>query len=453
MVTPKDVEVEGQEGEILHEAGSSESDPSPPPSGTPGGPQAGSGGGDGDAGADGDDANKRTDGHRDGPPPPPPTPVGEGPPFAPTPPPPPPPGPPPPAVPRRHRVRRIVGGVFVLLLIAFVVSAAVVPLPWYAFRPGSVRDTEPLVSVEGDTPTYRSEGSIGYTTVSLRQTTLFGLIQGWYDDDVDIHPEDEVLGDRSSDENRSFNLQLMDNSKNVATQVALERLGYRVRVTSSGSTVLRVEPGSPAEGKLDVGDTIVAVGGDRINDPEDLPNLMGDDAPGDRVTVTVESLDGDDRRDVTMTLEAAPDDPERGVMGVLVQPRDLQYDFPVDVEIDTGDVGGPSAGLAFTLAILDDLTAGELTGGERVAVTGEILDDGTVGPIGGTAQKAAAVRHEGIDTFLVPRADYEDALTRAGDVNVVPIDDLDDALNALADLGGNADDLPQVGAEEANGRR
>jgi PDZ domain-containing protein len=332
---------------------------------------------------------------------------------------------------------------------AFVVSAAVVPLPWYAFRPGSVRDTEPLVTVGGDTPTYPADGSIGYTTVSLRQTTLFGLIQGWLDDDVDIHPEDEVLGNRSSDENRSFNLQLMDNSKNVATQVALERLGYRVRVTSSGSTVLRVEPGSAAEGKLEVGDTIVAVGGERINDPEDLPNLMGDAAPGDRVTVTVESLDGD-RRDVTMRLQASPDDPRKGIMGVMVQPRDLHYDFPVDVQIETGDVGGPSAGLAFTLAILDDLTPGELTGGERVAVTGEILADGTVGPIGGTAQKAAAVRQEGIGTFLVPRADYRDALTRAGDVNVVPVDDLDDALHALADLGGNADDLPRVGASASH---
>jgi PDZ domain-containing protein len=440
MVTPKDVEVEGQEGEILHEAGSSESHPSPPPPGTSGAGATRGGSADGNGDGDGEaDADR----HGDGPPPPAP-PAGEGPPSMPP--------PPPPAVPRRRRTRRIAGGVLALLVTAFVVSAAVVPLPWYAFRPGSVRDTEPLVSVGGDTPTYRSEGSIGYTTVSLRQTTLFGLVQGWLDDDVDIHPEDEVLGDRSSDENRSFNLQLMDNSKNVATQVALERLGFRVRVSSSGSTVLQVEPGSAADGQLEPGDTIVAVGDDRINDPEDLPNLLRDDSPGDRVTVTVESLEGD-RRDVTMTLEPSPDDPSRGIMGVMVQSRDLQYDFPVDVQIETGDVGGPSAGLAFTLAILDDLTAGELTGGERVAVTGEILDDGTVGPIGGTAQKAAAVRHEGIDTFLVPRADYEDALTRAGDVNVVPIDDLDDALNALADLGGNADDLPQVGAEEANGRR
>ncbi|HEY8525435.1 MAG TPA: PDZ domain-containing protein [Acidimicrobiales bacterium] len=329
-------------------------------------------------------------------------------------------------------------------------SAAVVPLPWYAFRPGSVRDTEPLLTVSGDIETYPSEGSIGYTTVSLRQTTLFGLIQGWLDDDVDIHPEDEVLGDRDPDENRTFNLQLMDDSKQVATQVALERLGYEVHVSSTGSTVVAVEPDAPADGKLEVGDTIVAVDGERIDERDDLPRLMEGKAPGDRVTVTVESLEGERRRE-TMTLAAAPDDANRGIMGVRVHPRDVEYDFPIDIEIDTGDVGGPSAGLAFTLAILDDLTPGELTGGERVAVTGEILPNGDVGPIGGTAQKAAAVREAGIDVFIVPRADYEDALRTAGDVRVIPVDDLDDALEALADLGGNADRLPQVGAEGGAG--
>ena len=364
-----------------------------------------------------------------------------------------PPPPPPPSVGRRwYRRGQVWLGIFSMLLLAFVVSAAMVPLPYYAFEPGSVRDTDPLLSVGDDTRIYESEGSIGYTTVSLTRTTLFGLVRGWIDDDVDIHPEDEVLGDRDSDENRTFNLALMDNSKQVATQVALEHLGYDVPVSSTGSTVLQVEPDTPADGELAVGDTIVAVGEEEIDDPEDLSRLMEGDAPGDEITVTVESIEGE-TRDVTMTLTAAPDDADRGVMGVLVQPRDLTYDFPIDVQIETGDVGGPSAGLAFTLAILDDLTPGELTGGRSVAVTGEIRSDGSVGPIGGTAQKAAAVRQAGIDVFIVPTADYEAALTRAGDVEIVPVDTLEEALDALSEMGGNADDLPRIGEEaEAAGR-
>jgi PDZ domain-containing protein len=351
------------------------------------------------------------------------------------------------------RGRRVSGGqiaavVVVLLLTAFVVSAAVVPLPYYAFKPGSVRDTDSLISVGEGTQLYPPEGSINYTTVSLRQATLFGLVAGWIDDDVDIHPEDEVLGDRDADENRSFNLALMDNSKNVAAQVALEKLGYEVPVSSDGAIVVRVEPDSPADGTLVPGDTITSVDGTALDAPEALSDVMADKVPGDEITATVEDIDGAER-DEAITLAPAPDDATRGVMGVLVQPRDVRYDFPIDIQIETGDVGGPSAGLAFTLGLLDDLTPGELTGGVDVAATGEIGPDGTVGPVGGTGQKAATVRDAGIGVFLVPSADYADAEARAGDVQVIAVDTLDDALDALAELGGNADDLPQIGAEAA----
>ena len=342
---------------------------------------------------------------------------------------------------KRRRLRTYLAVVGVLLVTGFVVSATVVPLPYYAFRPGAVRETESLISVGGDTEVFPAEGSISYTTVSLRQATLFGLIQGWLDDDVDIHPEEDVLGDRDADENRTFNLALMDDSKNVAAQVALEELGYDVPVTCDGQQVVDVSKGSAADGVLTPGDTIVAVDGEAITAPDDLQRMMDGKKPGDSVRLSVEKP-GDAATDVDVTLTPAPDDPARGVVGVVVQPRNVSYDFPVDVEIDTGDVGGPSAGLAFTLGILDDLTPGELTGGEAVAVTGTISPDGTVGPVGGTGQKAAAVRNAGIDTFLVPTADYEDAEARAGDVHVVPIDNVDEALAALADLGGNGLDLP-----------
>jgi Lon-like protease len=118
------------------------------------------------------------------------------------------------------------------------------------------------------------------------------------------------------------------------------------------------------------------------------------------------------------------------------------------VSFDTGDVGGPSAGLAFTLALIDVLTPGELTGGERVAVTGAIGADGTVIPVGGTAQKAAAVRRAGIGVFLVPAEDYADALQTAGDVEVIEVTSVDGALRELVRLGGDRLEVPSVGAEE-----
>jgi PDZ domain-containing protein len=355
----------------------------------------------------------------------------------------------PPADPPRRRrpVGRIVAGVSAVLLTAFLLGAAFVPLPYYLYRPGSVRDTEPLIEVEG-TRVYPSDGSIGYTTVSLRQATLLGLAQGWLDDDVDVFDRDRVLQGRDVDENREVNLQMMSDSKQVATQVALERLGYDVEMTV-GQAVVEVTPEMPAEGRLEVGDIITAVDGESFDDGEDLTRLLGDDAPGTTITATVQTSAGT-QRDVELALAASPNEPDRGVMGVRVMEVVLAYDFPVDVTIDTGDVGGPSAGLAFTLALLDDLTPGDLTGGDDVAVTGTIAGDGSVGPVGGTGQKAAAVRDEGIDLFLVPTADYEAAVARAGDdLEVVAVDTIDEALAALGERGGNVDELPERGETAA----
>jgi PDZ domain-containing protein len=346
------------------------------------------------------------------------------------------------ARPARRPRRRIWPIALTVLLVTFVVGAATVELPYYAYRPGSVRDTEPLIAV-ADEETFPSSGTISYTTVSLRQATLLGMLMGWLDDDVDVFPREKVLGDRNAEENRTLNLQMMDTSKQVATQVALERLGHPVDVSITGETVVNVLPDLPADGVLEPGDTITAVNGERLDEPDDLTRLLADDSPGDEVTITVEPPSGSQPRDVELALGADPDDPDRAIIGIEVTGRGINFDFPVDVAIDTGDVGGPSAGLAFTLAIIDDLTPGDLTGGADVAVTGTISSDGTVGPVGGTGQKAAAVRAQGYDVFLVPTADYEAARQHAGDVEVIAVDTLDEALAALGDLGGNVDELPQ----------
>jgi len=357
-------------------------------------------------------------------------------------------GPPPTTAPRPHRGRRIAATIAAGLFVAFLIGAAFVPLPYYLFKPGSVRDTEPLISIQ-DAKIYPSDGSIGYTTVSLRQATALGLLRGWLDDDIDVFSRDEVLQGRNVNQNRQLNLQMMDNSKQVATQVALQRLGFDVKVTA-GQVVERVMPDMPADGVLTPGDVIVAIDGQPFDDANDLSRILADAPPGKTITATVRPHDGSAERDVQLTLAPSPDDPSKGVMGVGVVPVILDYDFPLDITIDTGNVGGPSAGLAFTLGIIDDLTPGDLTGGHDVAVTGTIAGDGTVGRVGGTGQKAAAVRAKGIKLFLVPRADYADAQAHAGkDLQVVPVDNLDDALRVLADHGGNGLDLPQVGAQDS----
>jgi Lon-like protease len=123
-------------------------------------------------------------------------------------------------------------------------------------------------------------------------------------------------------------------------------------------------------------------------------------------------------------------------LGVALATRNAQFAFPLRVTIDTGKVGGPSAGLAFTLALLDDLDPADLTGGQKVAVTGTIDTTGRVGPVGGVAQKAAAARRNGAVAFLVPPEEEHDARRHAGRMSVVVVRTLDDALGALAQLGG-----------------
>jgi PDZ domain-containing protein len=160
---------------------------------------------------------------------------------------------------------------------------------------------------------------------------------------------------------------------------------------------------------------------------------------------------GDGTRTGEIELIAAGGDDDRTIIGF--QPFDTaRADLPFDVDIDSGAIGGPSAGLAFTLTLIDELTPGELTGGRRVAVTGTISLDGTVGAIGGLAQKTSAVRQQGATVFLVPTAQGEADIARArevagDDVEIVPVATLDEALAALADLGGNGLELGTPGAD------
>lgn len=332
-----------------------------------------------------------------------------------------------------------------MVFLAGGVSAAAnyVHLPYYEFHPGSARPVASLVSVEG-ADTYPVEQPIAYTTVSLRQSTILSFIRSQFDDDVEVLGEDAVLGDRTPTENRELNLQLMDTSKLDAVRSALVALGYDVPITIDGEIIVDIEAGSAADGVVQAGDVITAIDGETLDDLEDVQRIMTGRAPGETVALTIEGVDDGAAREVDLELGAAADDASRGIIGVLLQPRNFDYQFPFDVVIDSGNVGGPSAGLAFTLGVLDLLTPGDLTGGNRVAVTGTIDASGNVGLVGGVPQKTAAVVADGYDVFLVPSAEVEMAAERAGDdVEVIGVDTLDDALVALSSLGGSGLSAPR----------
>ncbi len=327
-------------------------------------------------------------------------------------------------------------------LVLALIGAAVVPVPYVALRPGSVRPVTEQVLVEG-APSFAPGESIAYTTVSVGPTTLLEALVGWLDDDVDVLPEERVRGGRSEEENRRYNAQLMDTSKLSAVAVALDHLGEDVQIRTSGTVVRQIAEGSPAASALELDDVIVAVDGEAVDVPDEIGTLLQVGGPGVEHTLVVERPAGSaEQTEVSVTTVAADDDPERAIIGIAPEDRIVGFDFPIEVTIDSGTVGGPSAGLAFTLAVLDVLTPGELTGGRRVAVTGTMALDGTVGPVGGGAQKAITVRDSGYEVFLVPSAELAEVQEAVGDnLQVIAVDTLAEALEALDSLGGNAGSL------------
>jgi Lon-like protease len=343
---------------------------------------------------------------------------------------------------RRWLLASVVGG---LLFLSLSIGAAFVTVPYYAYSPGRLFDTKGVISVEG-ADQYPADGSISFATVSLRgPLTLWGFGWAFVEPNSTIVEQRRVLGDADPDEGRQRNLQLMDVSTQTSSYVALERLGYEVELTGTGAMVVGIESGFPAERVLEIGDTIVSVDGVPISLTQDLIATVSDQPPGTRVELGVTPLGSTEVEQRLLSLAAREDDPTRGFLGIRAQTRDLAFDFPFSIRFLTAGVGGPSAGLAFSLTLLDQLTPGDLTGGLDVAVTGTLDLAGNVGPIGGLEHKAVAARRAGVDLFIVPAAsrdeDLEAARRRVGDrVQIVPVWTLDEALEAMVEAGG--DPLP-----------
>jgi PDZ domain-containing protein len=350
------------------------------------------------------------------------------------------------------RTRRVA-----LLVAAFVfVSgffwwAGSADLPYYAIAPGSAVDTSGLVQVSGDHG-HEPDGKILLTTVSLGKVTLLQALEGWLDPAIDVVKEEIIAGpDVNEEQLRQQNLDAMEQSKKSAIGVAFEELGVDA-ITSKGVEVLEVVAGSPADkAGIVAGEMIVGVDGRPTDLDIKAVRALGAHEPGDEVTLEIAPADGGPTHDVEATLAEHPDIPGRAFLGVSLQTKDLQFDFPFDVTVQSERIGGPSAGLAFTLEVLDYLTPGELTGGAKVATTGTIELDGSVGEVGGVAQKTIAVRRSGATLFLVPSAELATAKRFAGDdLEVLPVDTLDDALAALATVGGNGLALPKLDADGAS---
>lgn len=336
-------------------------------------------------------------------------------------------------------------------------TGEVEPTP-YALTPASADPVNSRI-VFGDLPDdverYDTSNSFVFVTVTAPSQSVLSWFVGRGDPAIDFLTEEDKFGVRTPQQRREFNLQLMRSAEQEAQFVALSKLGFDVDITTGEVIVQEVicaetaEDGScaeffPSDEQIDPADRILEADGRSLGSVDDLSEVLAEKEPGDTVELRIDRP-GEGEQTVTVELSASPDDPDRTIVGFV--PFDTRaIELPFEVDIDTGDIGGPSAGLAFTLALIDELSPGELTGDRDVAVTGTISLDGSVGAIGGLPQKVSAVRQNGFEVFLVPASQPEfddpDQVQRleevAGDdVEIVPVENLDEALEALAERGGD----------------
>jgi len=334
--------------------------------------------------------------------------------------------------PRRPRWPLAVA-VLAFLLAGSLVAAWNVTLPYYAFSPGPVGDAIEAIEVS-EHATFRPEEELLMLTVSSQSVNPIEAILAAFDPTVDLVRRLALRQpDESDEEFAARNQASMDISKETAITVALRRLGFEVVTRSEGVAIAEVLAGVPAADVLQVGDVIVTVEGQPVELPGQIAPLLADNDVGD--TVLIELRRGEGTETVDVVLAGRESDPTEPIIGISASALNPTFEYPFPVDIDAGLIGGPSAGMMYTLAVMELLTPGSMVEGRIVAGTGTIDENGNIGPIGGIRQKVVAAEAAGAEVMLVPASNYDEALSaprRAMDL--IPVSTLTEALIALEAL-------------------
>ncbi|WP_342512704.1 SepM family pheromone-processing serine protease [Sporosarcina sp. FSL K6-1522] len=335
------------------------------------------------------------------------------------------------------------------IILVIIAILLVYPLDAYISQPGGAYDLAPLVEVtDGDQD---DVGTFSLMTISVSKATPFLYMYSKFSDNKKLLPANQVRRDGEND--KEYNVRqrrMMSGSQFNAITVAFEKAGLPVDVDYNGIFVTMVLEGGAADGILEAGDRIHAVDGTELTESGQFFTLIDDKKLGDDMLLSVDRRDK--LRDVTVTLKEIPDSEGRAGLGVRFE-EDRVLTTDPEVEFKTSDIGGPSAGLMFTLEIMNRLLDEDLTKGYNIAGTGEMLEDGTVGRIGGADFKVIAADQAGVEIFFAPADDlpaevkaanpgimtnYEEAVKTAEKIGttmtIVPVITIDDALDYLASL-------------------
>lgn len=347
-------------------------------------------------------------------------------------------------------------GLIAVAIIA-ITTIALVPSPYVIENPGPVYDVLSTVEVEGDDvalieipveETFPTQGALDMLTVSIRgnrenPVNWLDIALAWLDPSKAVVPIDSIYPEgQTVDQANEENAVLMTSSQQEAIAAALVNLDYDVSTVVSVGTV---GEGTPAEGVLEEGDVITKFNGVAVTDASQLRDAIKANGVDDEATISV-TRDGK-ALNLPITPVLSDTDEPTPIVGIVLASA---YEFPFEVTIQLEDVGGPSAGQMFALGIIDKLTPGPLNGGENVAGTGTITEDGVVGPIGGIRQKMYGALDAGATYFLAPLENCNEVVDHIPDgLTVFSTSSLDESkviLAAIAD-GGSTADLPTCEAQ------
>lgn len=345
----------------------------------------------------------------------------------------------------RTRLFRYSAYFVIVALLIGIVYISFTPVDKVIISPGSATPTDDSIHISG-VKTYDTKGQIKFLTV-LVSNDRPSIAEYWkarlFNKNSEILDWKEVNGNLTAQQSNEISEALMKQSQSSSAVVALNQLGCDINETGNGATITEVAKKAPAYGLLNVGEIVVGVNGIQTDTADQLVTEIQKHTPGDEIVLSVKKEKDSTAHDVSVTLGKRPDKKGVGFLGVAFVTQNQNYEFPIDIEIDPGDVSGPSAGLAFTLSIIDQLTDGDLTGGQTVSATGEIGLDGSVNPVGGVAQKAIAAKKAGSKIMLVPQGEGKSAKSKAGSMKVFEVSSVEDALKVLKKNGGDPIDHMQ----------
>lgn len=342
--------------------------------------------------------------------------------------------------------RQLTKNLVMIIISVIVVASVILPLPYYIEVPGSAENVRDFISVEGKRD--NDEGSFMLTTVGIRRGTAISLLAAQFIPFQEIISKKELMGTSTSEEYEQLTAYQMSSSENMAKKVALDLADEPYEFAYKGIYVMNVSDDSNFRGKIKTGDVVYQVNDQKFKSSEEFIEYVQGKKIGDNMTIKFRR-NGEDKEASGKLIELDDGKVKKAGIGITLTTHS-ELETKKDISIHTADIGGPSAGLMFTLSLYNLLSGKDLRQGREIAGTGTINEEGLVGSIGGIDKKIVAADREGATVFFAPaeevdpelkkeypelQTNYEEAVAAAKKIKtkmeIVPVKTVQDALDYL----------------------